>query len=276
MFSEISIRGYFQILLGFILIFVSASTIRHQKRLENPKTLIDGKVLSSKLVKEMDNQGFYRQFYYKLNIEVRDDNKKKRYTINSMDEYKKGDDISIMTDASNKLKMKVFNKSKTFLLGQWLMLVIGFFIFLTPFAKMKFSETYLTALMAPLSSLVGIALIFVYLKEKKRNLEEIDSEIIAVLKWQKINVNEEGEKKHKAATALYCPVLKYEYDGLEKIRRSRLHSNDYNFYPLGKKMSIYIDKDSGEVLEERPKQSMLLMGLVLLIMGAIGIVAIYI
>lgn len=163
MFSEISIRGYFQILLGFILIFVSTSTIRHQKRLENPKTLIDGKVLSSKLVKEMDNQGFYRQFYYKLNIEVRDNNKKKRYTINSMDEYKKGDDISIMTDASNKLKMKVFNKSKTFLLGQWLMLVIGFFIFLTPFAKMKFSETYLTALMAPLSSLVGIALIFVYL-----------------------------------------------------------------------------------------------------------------
>lgn len=96
------------------------------------------------------------------------------------------------------------------------------------------------------------------------------------MKWQKINVNEEGEKKHKAATALYCPVLKYEYDGLEKIRRSRLHSNDYNFYHLGKKMSIYIDKDSGEVLEERPKQSMLLMGLVLLIMGAIGIVAIYI
>ncbi len=276
MFGEISIRGYFQILLGFILIFVSTSTIRHQKRLENPNTLIDGKVLSSKLVKEMDNQGFYRQFYYKLNIEVRDDNKKKRYTINSMDEYKKGDDISIMTDASNKLKMKVFNKSKTFLLGQWLMLVIGFFIFLTPFAKMKFSETYLTALMAPLSSLAGIALIFVYLKEKKRNLEEIDSEIVAVLKWQKINVNEEGEKKHKSATALYCPVLKYEYDGLEKIRRSRLHSNDYNFYPLGKKMSIYIDKDSGEVLEERPKQSMLLMGLVLLIMGAIGIVAIYI
>lgn len=59
------------------------------------------------------------------------------------------------------------------------------------------------------------------LKEEEK-FKEIDSEIVAVLKWQKINVNEEGEKKHsRRLTALYCPVLKYEYDGLEKDKKKQ-------------------------------------------------------
>ncbi|MEG0250888.1 MAG: hypothetical protein RR561_08490 [Peptostreptococcus sp.] len=275
MFAEISIRGIFQLIIGMILMFVGLNTIRRQKKIENPKTLIKGKLLYARHVKEKDNHGFYRQYYYELHIECKENGKKERYVINSMDEYKSGDTVEIMSDPSKNGELKVFTKSKTPVIGQWVMAIIGLFIFLTPFAKIKFGEMYLAALVAPICIAAGIGLLLVYLREHKRVLEAIEAEVVGVLKWQKIDLGKDGQKKHKAATALYCPVLRYDHENTDRIRRSRGHSNDPSMYPIGRKVSIYKDKNSGEILEDRPKQSMALMGVILAIMGFIGAATVY-
>lgn len=275
MFAEISIRGIFQLIIGIILIFMGLNTIRRQKKLEKPKKLIKGKVLHARQVKEKDEKGFYRQYYYKLHVETKENVKKERHTINCMDEYKSGDIVEIMSDPNKGGELKIFTNSKISLVGQWVMSAIGLFIFLTPFAKIRFAERYLVVLLAPMCIIVGIILIGIYLKEKNRSFENIEAELVGVLKWQKADLSQEKQKKSKSSAAFYCPILKYNYDSSDRIRRSRTHSNDYRAYDIGQKLYIYKDINSGEILEKRPKQSMAFIGILISIMGLIGLATVY-
>ena len=273
MLAGISIRSLIQIVMGIAFVIVGVKGIVQHKRFEKPKNTIDGKVLYSKHVEKKDEQGYYRQFYYEIAVEVEEGGRKKKYAVNCMDQYKAGDIVKLTVDPNGSGNYRIFAPTNAPVLGQWVITVIGAFLFLIPAAKARFGASYLTALLSPVCVFSGLALAVVYFRENRKNLEKIESEIIGVLKWQKTNVTKDG-RAHKSGTALYCPLLKYKYDGVEKIRRSRGNSNVPEVYPIGGKIIFYKDLDTGYFVEAKPKGAMVLMGAILLIAGTIGIASI--
>lgn len=275
MLTGISIKSLIQIVMGIAFLIVGIKGIVQNKRFEKPKTVIDGKVLYSKHFEKKDKQGFYRQFYYEITVEVDEAGRKKKYAMNSMDQYKAGDIVKLVKNPNGSGNYKIFTPINTPVFGQWVIAVIGAFLLFTPAAKAKFGAAYLTALLSPICIFVGLAFVFIYFRENRKKLEEINSEIVGVLKWQKTNLGNDG-KYHKSGTALYCPLLKYEDNGVEKIRRSRGNSNVSEVYPIGGSIVFYKDIETGYFLEAKPKSAMLIMGGVLLIVGLLGMASIFV
>lgn len=268
-----SINSIFKLVVGTALMIVGIGGIIQHKKYEKPRIYGKGKVLYSKHIEKKDEQGYYKQFYYDVCVEIEEKGRKKKYNINCMDQYKAGDEVEIITNPNGNGELKIFTPTRTPVLGQWVMTVIGAFLFLTPAAKVKFGQKYLSALASPVCIVAGAALIIVYFKENRRKLEKIDAEIIGLLKWQKVTVGKDG-KQHKSGTALYCPILRYEKEGVERIRRSRGNSNVADVYPIGGKLPLYKDLETGYYTEEKPKSAMVVMGLILIIFGVIGVITI--
>ena len=275
MIAGLSIKNLVQIVMGIAFLIVGIRGIVQNKRFEKTKTIIDGKVLYSKHFEKKDEQGYYRQFYYEIAVEVEESGRKKKYSMKSMDQYKAGDIVKLVRDPNSSGNYKIFSPMHTPLFGQWVISVIGAFLLLTPAAKARFGVAYLTALLSPICIFVGISLSIVYFKENRKKLEKIESEIVGVLKWQKTNIGKDG-KYYTSGNALYCPLLKYKYNGVEKIRRSRGNSNVSEVYPIGGKIIFYKDLNTGYFIEAKPKLAMLLMGLLILLVGILGAMSIII
>ncbi len=275
MIAGLSIKNLIKIVMGIAFLIVGIKGIIQNKRFEKPKTVIDGKVLYSKHYEKKDNQGYYRQFYYEITVEVEEAGRKKKYAINSMDQYKAGDIVRLVRDTNTSGSYKVFSPNYTPIFGQWVISIIGAFLIFTPVARAKFGAAYLTVLPSPICIFSGISLAFVYFKENRRKLEKIESEIIGLLKWQKTNIGKDG-KYYTSGRALYCPLLKYKSNGVEKIRRSRANSNLPEVYPIGGKIIFYKDLKTGNFLEAKPKLAMLIMRVLLTIVGVLGFISIMI
>lgn len=273
MILGISLNSIFKLIVGAALMIVGIGGILQHRKFEKPKIYGKGKVLYSKHIEKKDEQGYYKQFYYEVCVEMEENGRKKKYNINCMDQYKSGDKVEIITNPNGNGELKIFTPTRTPVLGQWVMAVIGAFLFLTPAAKIKFGEQYLSALASPVCILAGVALVLVYFKESRRKLDKMEAEIVGLLKWQKVNVGRDG-KQYKSGTALYCPILKYEYEGVERIRRSRGNSNVAEVYPIGGRLPLYRNPETGYYTEEKPKGAMVAMGLVLIVFGIIGIMTI--
>lgn len=271
MISGVSVKNIIQVVMGIAFIIVGVKGILQHKMLSKPKNITEGKVLYSKHIEKKDELGFYRQFYYEIAVEVMEGGRKKKYAVNSMDQYKAGDVVELTLDPNGSGNYRIFNPNTTPVFGQWVITVIGLFLMLTPAAKMKFGGAYLTALLSPICIFAGASLFFIYIKEHRKEMETLEAEIVGVLKWQKVSVGKDGKYQHNSGTALYCPLLKYKDEGVERIRRSRGNSNVAEVYPIGEKITMYKDCVTGYLTEAKPKGAMMVMGGVLLILGVIGI-----
>ena len=265
MFEGMTIQMIFLVVVGAVLLVTGTTSFRRGLRLKKPGVIKGGKVIRSKHVQKQDEDGFLIQNYYELRVEYGQSGHRKEETVKSIDEYREGDTIRLLTDIDRGGTLRVYDDSVP-VFGPWALIGAGILIILLPFIQQRYGTEYISAILALLLLLIGASLILAYIKDKRRDTEEIQAEIEGVLKWQP-----ERKKKWTTPSASYYPVLGFMTDGQKKSMRSRYNSSVAGSYKTGKKVMVYRDNATGRILERGPRISMLVGGIILILAACAGV-----
>lgn len=266
MFGGLTIQSFFLIVIGAVIFVVGTTALKKQIRNKMGKLLKDAKIISLNHVTKKDDEGYLIQNYYDIKVEFEDKGKKIQKTLKCVDQYEKGDTVKIIKDVERGGQYRVYGNDKAPVFGPWILILCGILVICMPFVQLKLGDGYMSMLLAAFLILIGLGLILAYVKAKSRDLEEIPAEISDILKWQS------GEKKKWTNPSIsYYPILKYTLDGKEKIMRSRYNSSSTASYKVGKQLTLYRDKNTGDILERNARKSMLIIGICLILFAAIGL-----
>lgn len=109
----------------------------------------------------------------------------------------------------------------------------------------------------------GILLIARYWDRKKRNLRELDAEIVEIYSRQ---LSRET-KLLMSSKYTYYPVVRYKLDGKDNLRRCNINSSSEKSFKIGEHMTLYYDEDRHVVTENHAVPGMLIAGIVILGLG---------
>nr|WP_294493075.1 hypothetical protein [uncultured Mediterraneibacter sp.] len=265
MFEGMTMQMIFLVVIGAVLLVTGTTSFRRGIRLKKPNVIKDGKVIRSKHVQKQDEKGFFVQNYYELRVAYEQSGHRNEKTVKSIDEYREGDTIRLLSEVDRGGVLRVYDDNYS-VFGSWVLIGSGILIIFLPFIRQRYGDEYTSAILALLFLLIGIALILVYIRDKRRDTEEIEAEIEGVLKWQP-----ERKRKWTTPSASYYPIIGFMAGGEKKSMRSRYNSSMAGSYKIGRKIVLYRDKTTGRILERGPRVSMLAGGIVLILFACVGI-----
>ena len=271
MFKEITIQAVFFIAIGAILLVSGTTAVRRKRNFTKSGFLKDATVLYSKHVEKKDDSGYLLQNYYDVKIEYKENGSKKQTSLKSVDEYINGEKIKVYRDTDRGNKVRIYNSDKESAFSPYVLMAVGILIILMPFSQKKYGMMVSSLILATIIFLVGISLLGKYLKDKKREVEELEAKIVGIIKW---NSSSEGRKKMFSTNSVsYYPVYEYCTGGKVRHMRGFYNSNQATTYKVGRSVSLYRDVVSGAILEKGPKKTMFFTGTILIIISVIGAVS---
>lgn len=266
MFDGMTIQMVFLIVIGAAVLVTGTTSLRRRIRMKRYGSVKEGKILRSKHIEKRDNDGYLIQNYYEVMAEYTDSGHKVKKTLKSVDEYREGDEVKVFADPERGGQIRILGIDKTPVFGPFILMGAGILIIVLPFVQKQFGEQYISAILALLLLLVGTALIASYIRDRKKETEEVPAVIAEILKWQPSE-----KKKWSSPSASYYPILKFTLDGRERTMRSRYNSSTASSYKKGKQITLYRDRDTGDILERGPKKSMAATGILLILFACVGI-----
>lgn len=268
MFANFSVQMFFLIVVGAVIVVLGVTDLKNKIRMNKKDFFIEGKVLSAEHRKKEYSDGFLMQNYYDLTVEVKENKDKKKINIKSTEEYFKGERLKIYKDNVYKNRYCIYKQDDKTVLTSLMLSFIGVFVVFVPFSNLKWQSL----LLALIVLLVSLMLLIIFFREKRKNYNEIDAEIVDVLKFENNNDNTGRKKIFSSKTVTYYPILSYCLDGRERHLRSDFNSSQDKFFKKGKKMKVYVNMDTGNVTEKRNKISFLIIGSLLLIVAIYGLI----
>ena len=223
------------VLIGAAVFALGTINIRGHFRMKRPGVLFKGKVLNVKLLERRDKEDRLIQHYYELQVQCRTTDKTFNIKIKSTTEYEKGEEIQLMQNG-DQITM-VSNKS----------ISLG---------------------IAILIALAGCITFFSYIKERGRNLTEIQGEIVDVLFYRTGD-----NKKFSKPIESYYPLIQCTIDGKEKIFLSSYNSSRPSVYKIGQKMKLFYDKETKSIVEKRMSPGLLVAAAVLWCLALVGLIS---
>ena len=116
--------------------------------------------------------------------------------------------------------------------------------------------------------LVGAAMVWRYVSDKRRDTTPIKATIVDVLKYQR------GQKKKFSQPSIaYYPILKYEWKGQERTMRSHYNASTASAYKVGTEKTLYWDNARKCILERGPRIGILIGGIAFLAFSLLGIIS---
>jgi hypothetical protein len=111
----------------------------------------------------------------------------------------------------------------------------------------------------------GVNLIADYVILKKKHLQPVEARITDIYTRQ---ISRES-KLLKGAKYTYYPIVRYELDGKENIRRCNINSGRKDSFQMGENMKLYYDAKTGTVLEKHERIGALVAGILLTALGVL-------
>lgn len=112
----------------------------------------------------------------------------------------------------------------------------------------------------------GLNLTMAYACLRKRRLQPLEAEIMALYTRQ---ISRET-KILKGAKYTYYPVVRYELNGQENLRRCNMNSSGKHTFRPGEFLTLYYDPESGDVLEKHARAGAAAVGLLLVLTGLLS------
>lgn len=261
-----TVKMVFLVVIGAVMLVTGTTGLNRQRRLRKAGMKGQGRVLRSRHIQKRDEDGHLIQNYYELQVEYSKEGHRKEVSVNSIDEYCRGDQVHLTEDVDRKQKIRISGEEREAVFAPGALIICGMLIAALPLAWDQLGEKYVSGILSALLFVAGAALIMAYVKAKCRKTEEIEAEIDEVLKWQPGT-----KKKWYSPAASYYPVIKYETNGEERRMRSRYNSSTESFLKKGKKVMLYRDIDTGKLLERGPRKSMIIGGCCMVLFSFVGI-----
>ena len=253
------------VLIGAAVFVLGTTNIRGHFRMKRPGMVFKGKVLNAKLVERRDKEDRLIQHYYELQVQCRTQNKTFNHKIKSTTEYEKGEEIQLMQNGGQ-ITM-VSNKSIS--LGIAILIAFaGMALAVFPVVYQNAGKKEGSLVLTVLLILAGCITFFSYMKERGRNLTEIQGEIVDVLYYRTGD-----NKRFSKPVESYYPLIRCTLDGKEKIFLSSYNSSRPNVYKVGREMKLFYDKETRSIVEKLTSPALLVAAAVLWCLGLIGLIS---
>ena len=261
---ENTLAKYFPYIPGIIIFLVGSGQVKTWLRTRKKDSSTVANVISCEKVIKHDNQGREIMNYYDVTVEI-DAIKQVQQVFKSPTEYAKGQQVRIYWGNANE-SAKLSEKEDEAIFHPLILMIGGaLLILLTMFENQEREVEAMTCLALVLVG-AGLSLLWRYFSLKNKHLQQISAEIIEIYTRQ---LSQET-KILKASKFTYYPIVKYEINGRENIRRCRINSSGEKTFRIGDKMDLYYDAKTGIIYENHAHPAMLIFGTLIFVAGVLA------
>ena len=252
---------------GIIIFLVGSGQVRNWLRTRRSDFCMDASVIRCKHVVKKDKQGREAYNYYDVTVEYRNPKSghKERLAVKSPTEYALAQQVRMYLEKGGE-KPVLAEYKEEFLFHPWVTMVGGALLILLALEQNRGHEVQAMVCLSLIFIGAGLNLTVNYVRLKKRGLQPLEAEVMDIYKRQ---ISRET-KILKGAKYTYYPIVRYELDGQENIRRCNINSSGQNTFRTGDSLTLYYDPESGEVLEKHAQAGVAVAGIFLVLTGLLS------
>lgn len=261
-----NIQTVFLVLLGAVVFVIGTTNIRACLRQRRTGNVLEGKVLFTRLVEKRDKEERLIQRYYELNVQCFAAGKTFQEKVNSTMQYEKGDIIKLMRRDGG---VALFSERAVTFGTALAITLAGMGLAVFPVVYQRNGERDASVILVLLLMLGGAIALSSFMRERRKNLTQIQGEIIDVLYYRR------GEnKRFSKASESYFPVVRCTLHEKEKVFLSAYNSNTKGAYKTGTKLKLFYDEEQGRIVEKKASPALVVLAAVFWLMALAGIVSI--
>lgn len=257
----------FMYIPGIIIFLVGSGQVRRWLRLHRSGYCVDVSVISCSHVVKKDKKDREIYNYYNVTVEYVNPETKhtERQAVKSPTEFAVGQQIKMFRD-KNSEKNALVEAENEFLFHPWVMMIGGALLIVLALEENQGNEVGAMLCLAVLLAGAGADLLVNYFSLKKRGLRQIDAVVTDVYTRQ---ISRES-KIIKGSKYTYYPIVRYELDGRENIRRCNINSSGQNAFKKGDVLKLWYDPQTRTVLEKHARTGAAIAGTALLATGLLA------
>ncbi len=257
----------FMYIPGIILFLVGSGQVKDWLYMRRMGSCVEAGVTNCKHVVKKDKKDREIYNYYDVTVEYRNPQTghQERLALKSPTEYAQGQQVRMLM-AKGGEKPVLMEYRDEFLFHPWVTMVGGALLLLLALEQNQGNEIGAMICLSLLLIGAGGNLVTDYVLLKRRNLQPVEAVITGIYTRQ---ISKET-KILKGAKYTYYPVVKYELNKKENIRRCNINSSGQNTFQAGEKMKLYCDPNSGAVLEKHARAGAAVVGILLLLIGLLA------
>ncbi len=257
----------FLYLPGIIIFLVGSGQVRNRFLARRADFSADAAVIGCKHVVKKDKKGRETYNYYDVTVEYRNPKSghKERLAVKSPVEYAQAQQVRIY-QAKGGDRPVLAGYKEEFLFRPWVTMIGGALLILLALEQNRGHEVQAMACLSLIFIGAGINLTVDYIRLKRCGLQPLDAEITDIYTRQ---ISRET-KILKGAKYTYYPVVRYELNGQQNIRRCNINSSGRNTFQTGERLTLYYDPGSGAVLEKHARTGAAAAGVLLVLIGLLA------
>ena len=254
---------------GILIFLVGSGQVRRfltLRRAEKQGSAHYGSVVICNHVVKKDKQDREVFNYYNTVVEfVNGQNHKERQSIKTPSAYAIGQQLRIFKEPGS-LNYSLIEDQNQQLFNPWELMIGGALCILLALETNQGNDIGAMICLAALLLGAGASLVADNLGLKKRNLQEMDGEIIEVYSRQ----ISRATKILKGDKFTYYPIVRYELNGKENIRKCNINSSNAKSFKVGERMKLYYDPEKRAVFERQANRFVMAVGILLIVTGALA------
>lgn len=252
---------------GIIIFLVGSGQVRNWLRMRRAGSCAEAGVVRCEHVVKKDKQGREIYNYYDVTVEYRnpETGHKEHLAVKSPAEYAPAQRVRMYRARAGE-KPALAEYKEEFLFHPWVMMIGGALLILLALEQNRGHEVQAMVCLTLILIGAGLNLTVDYVRLKKRGLQPLEARITDIYKRQ---ISRET-KILKGAKYTYYPIVRYELDGRENIRRCNINSGGTNTFRTGDSLTLYYDPVSGEVLEKHARAGAAVIGVFLVLTGLLS------
>lgn len=248
---------------GIIIFLVGSGQIRQRPGLFGGKGTVRATVVRCDHVVKKDRKDRDTYNYYNVLAEYTnpDTGKRERKTAKSPTEFYPAQEVLLQN--ADTAEPRVVGGEEETLFPPLAQMIGGALLILLAYWQNQKDEKKAMACLCAVLVGAGVLLVARYFAEKKRRLRAIDAEVVEIYSRQL-------SKETKLLTNskyTYYPVVRYQLDGKDNLRRCNINSSNEKSFKVGEHMTLYYDEDRRTVTENHPRPAMLIAGIIVLGLG---------
>lgn len=257
----------FMYIPGIIIFLVGSGQVRNWLRMRRSDSCIDAGVISCKHVVKKDKKDRETYNYYDVTVEYRNPKTShlERLAVKSPTEYAAAQQVRLMKPKGGE-KPVLAEYKEEFLFHPWTVMIGGALLILLALEENKGKEIPAMICLALILIGAGVNLTVDYILLKKRGLQPLDAVITDIYTRQ---ISRET-KILKGAKYTYYPIVRYELNGRENIRRCNINSSGQNTFQAGEHLQLYYDPRTQTVLERHARAGAAAVGILLVLIGILA------
>ena len=272
MFDMLSLEKLFLYIPGIIIFLVGSSQTRVLLGKKRSGKQMNGTVVSCKHIVKKDQKDRKVYDYYLVTVEgvQPSTGKMQKISVKSPTQYMEGQPVTLYAKSGSPLssgqEMQISDSEDFSLFQPWEMMIGGAFLILLAFYQNRNDQVMAMIFLVLLFLGAGLSLTIRYITAGKKEIRKLDAEVIEIYSRQLTK----DSKIIKSGRSTYYPVVRYEQDGKECIRRCHINSSSEKTFQIGEHMTLYQDMDTMLIMENRMNRATFAVGFVLLIVGIVS------